>query len=656
MPNSPLRFIPLRASLRLGPSRSVVPAALLALVLSGCGDDSATSGAGGSTPEPESCDGHAVGGPAQFSRQTERWGLVGVVGGRVSTGDVNGDGYPDLFVHGFAPNVREVKGGEARRVFLLMNEPAEGGGRRFVDRTYESGFAVPADGSTTELKSSHLAVLADVDNDGDLDVFSGTYSDAAAPTPTPADLDRSEIYLNDGTGKFTRKEGSGVQFERARRTSSASFTDIDVDGVIDLFVGVHYSASGALQAPALYRGNGDGSFGEVTQGAGITTTRRATFGATSCDLDDDGVPELLMSAYARGPNVILKRNADGTYADVAVDAGAAYDDEQDYTDNQFFRCWCTVNGTSELCTNVPPPAVGCPSPPGSYWSPTTETEPGRLGGNTFSTVCADVDGDGRLDLYNAEIVHWWAGSSSDLSNLLVQNGEAGAIGFERVDRTARGLDWPRVGADWNEGGIVAAAADLDGDGRREILAGASDYPDQYAWIFQQQADGRFLESSKALGIDHPCAVGLAVADFDRDGDLDVVVASGTARDCAQIWPANEVHLYENTQSERANAIAVRLRGKGAGAANVAGIGARVTVEAGGVRQLGVVDGGHGHFGMQHDTTLHFGLGACQNAATIEVVWPDSTRSTQRFERVPGSRLVEITQGEDAPRTLVEFAR
>jgi hypothetical protein len=644
-------------SLRFG--RSFACALLLpalgAAGFAGCSDDAATGagGGGGGGLTPEVCDGHVPRGTLSFEDTTPAWDLVGVAGGRVMSGDVNGDGYPDLFVHAFTPNVRETIGGEARYVRLLINEAKDSGGRHFVDRTYESGFARPADGSTTELKSSHLAVLGDVDNDGDLDVFSGTYTDQPAGTPTPADLDRSEIYLNDGTGKFTLVPMSGVEFGGARRTSSATFVDVDNNGTLDLFVGVHYTASGALQAPALFLGKGDGTFTDATSAYGVSKEKRATFGVASCDVDDDGIRELMMSAYARGPNVLFQLTPGAGYTDVAEAAGSAFDDDQAYQDNEFFKCWCTVHGADPLCAGVDTPQVGCPDPADSNWSPTTETDPARLGGNTFTTLCADITGDGKMDLYDADIAHWWAGESSDRSNLLVNDGEPGTIHFQRADRAGKGLEVPHVGVDWNEGGITAAAADLDGDARTDILLGTSDYPDQYGWIYQQNESGAFQEVGEAIGLHHPCTVGLTVADFDRDGDLDVVVASGTARDCGAIWTTNEVHMFENGASDGdAGWLAVRLRGSGAPGANVAGIGAKVVVEAGGVTQTQQMTGGYGHFGLANDSVLFFPLGDCTRAGTVTVTWPDGTRSQTKLHDVAGGRLVEVRQTEgDAVEVL-----
>ncbi len=86
---------------------------------------------------------------------------------------------------------------------------------------------------------------------------------------------------------------------------------------------------------------------------------------------------------------------------------------------------------------------------------------------------------------------------------------------------------------------------------------------------------------------------------------------------------------------------------GTGGSNRAAIGARVAVTAGGVTQTQVVDGGHGHFGLQRDLTLHFGLGqACEAQVTIQ--WPDREGTTETFTASADQRM-GITQGE-SPRT------
>ncbi|MCA9647713.1 MAG: hypothetical protein KC492_43785, partial [Myxococcales bacterium] len=218
----------LRSVARLGLFLSVSCVGLL-LVVSGCGSDDSggSSGSGGSAASggtagsagiggtagvggsagtggaPPSCDVYATSAAPSFVRNTAAWGLEGVVGNRISAVDLDGDDYPDLIVHGLSNNTRAPN--SAPTSLILMNRPKAGGGREFVDETLSSGYGVPRDGDTENQRSTQLAVAADVDNDGDLDLFSGTYTDKTKldNPQTPGQLDRSEVLLNDGSGHFS---------------------------------------------------------------------------------------------------------------------------------------------------------------------------------------------------------------------------------------------------------------------------------------------------------------------------------------------------------------------------------------------------------------------------------------------------------------------
>lgn len=639
----------IRASLALLLLPALLPAAC-------SGDSDATSatsaGGGGAPPEPPpvavACDVHATAAMPKFTDRSDAWGLTaqGVVGNRIVSGDINNDGYPDLIIHAIGSNNREVIGQDPRLIYVLMNEPAEGGGRKFVDKTLESGYAKAPD-SDTEYRSAQIAVLGDVDNDGDLDAFSGVYTnrDIIKDPPSPADLDRSVLVLNDGAGHFTPAPPSALQPKAGMPTTGASFVDVDRNGALDLFLGFFYTPTG-FSPQQLLLGNKDGTFIDISSDAGVrvTATRRASYGVTACDLDADGSTELLVSAYARGPNVLYRSDAPLHYADIGESAGYAFDGNQTYSDNEFFKCYCTLHAMDADCQGVEPPQVQCPTPADGNWYPSTDVLPPRLGGNTFSTVCSDVTGDGKLDLFNAEIAHWWAGQSSDRSELLINETDASGIKLSRPGQEATGMTWEHPSVDWNEGGIMAAAADLDNDGREDVIVGASDYADQYGLFFHQKPDGLFDEVGEAAGFHHPCVSGLTIADFDRDGDLDVVVGSGTARDCGEIWEKNEVHFYENDANKNGRWLAVKLAGDGV-TANRTGIGARVVVDANGVLLTKELGAGYGHMGMQNDTVLFFGLGACSIVHAVEVTWPDAARTVQRFENVVADRFVEIRQGE-----------
>lgn len=630
----------------------------MASAVAACGGDGATGGAGGGGTggeppvEVAACDPGVTSGTPAFVRQSEAWGLTGqaVTGIITTAGDLDGDGYPDLIVNDAHSGERRVIGVDPPPYRVLMNRPTgDGTARTFVDVTIESGFALPADGSTTTYRNAQLSLLGDLDNDGDLDVFSGTYTDPAAvgANLSPGQLDRHQVLLNDGTGHFTAAPASDLQTLLPEPLGGASLVDFDRDGLLDLFLVDWFGPNYSNTSPRLLKGRGDGTFEDVSSTAGLKAAehRRAGFGATVCDLDDDGWPELILSAYGRQPNVIFRQDGASFFSDVALTAGYAYDANQTYGDNQFFQCYCTVHPDARECEYAATPAVVCPTPADANWSPTLSTKPEALGGNTFTTVCSDITGDGTLDLYNAEIKHWWAGEGSDQSELLV--GTPGAIAFERPDREALGLSWPHPSVDWDEGGLYAAAVDLDLDGRQDILVGATDYYDQYGMIYHQLPDGRFEEVAKPWGFDHACASGPTVADFDRDGDLDIVVGSSRMREwCAAAWATPEVHLYESDAAGKGAWVGVRLAGDGV-TANRSAIGARVTVDTGVRRLVQEVSGGYGHGATQHDLVLFFGVGACGVLPAIEVTWPDAARTVERFEAVETGRVVDLVQGTAA---------
>ena len=612
------------------------------------------AGADAGPPPLDKCDLHASSG-ATFEDATAAWGLAGVTGNRIVSADLDGDGYPDVVISGNATNKRN------QPVKVLMNRPRGGGGRTFVDATQDSGFfQVRAGGMPGDTRSAQVAVFADVDNDGDLDAFSGTYADPTNAMTDPGD--RSEIMLNDGKGKFTLAPISDPHpnAQSLWPTTGATFTDVDRDGKIDLFVGFWYARYGStdygVQAQ-LYKGAADGTFAAITDAAGLRTTvngfaagtnHRPAYGVTSCDVDGDGAPELMISAYGRQWNMLYQNDGTGVFADVARASGFAGDGDLEYKDNQFFACYCTVHATQADCVGVAAPITGCPNPADAYWRKGADDQPWRLNGNTFSTLCDDLDGDGKLDLYSAEIHHWHIGESSDSSELARNVGDVGTIKLARPGNAATGMSWPHPTSDWNEGGLMVAGGDLDQDGLEDVVVAASDYPDQFSLLFHQKPDHTFEEVGKAWGLHHACASGLTMADFDRDGDLDVIVGSGTARDCANLWKTNEVHIYENKGSGQ-RWLALRLAGDGQ-TANAAAIGACVTVTTGGGTIVKEVGGGYGHMGMQNDTVLSFGLGACA-AADVDVRWPNQELTRQSFSRVPVSKLLELRQGVAAPKTL-----
>jgi len=345
------------------------------------------------------------------------------------------------------------------------------------------------------------------------------------------------------------------------------------------------------------------------------------------------------------------------FTDWSIDSGFASDDREDWSTNLNAQCYCKLEPDAEGCDTVPDPPsyFGCTSVDNLRWDHTADSKPHRLGGNTFSTASGDVDNDGDMDLFNFEIVHWDVGDTSDPAELLVNDGAANPV-FSRPGNEAMGLtrDWDG-NIDYNAGDMTGALFDFDNDGRLDVLIASSDYPYTRAFLFHQKADGKFEEVPMDLGISQPHAHGVAIADFDQDGDLDVVLGHSAARcssspeECYSKLVGSkdvfvqEVHAFRNDVGQSGNWLRVNLVG-GAGS-NRSAIGAVVKVTAGGVTQMREVGGGYGHVGIQHELTQHFGLGTACNVDRVEVRWPDAAGTVEVFNNVRGNYVITIEQGQ-----------
>lgn len=578
-----------------------------------------------------------------FREATSKWGLdaMDVEGVRLSVADIDDDGWPDLSVRRAGTHRDDFRPGGTRASWLLRNDE----GRGFQDVTRSSGFVTPRDQDPNLGRPVEVVIWADVDNDGDVDAFTGV-STTASTEHTP------ELVLNDGRGNFVL----GPETFAARQPglqatlAAAVFLDANLDGWIDLFVG--YGGGGAQDR--LFLNLGEGGFRDWTTKAGLVTApwtsldeldagraHSDAWGAVACDLNGDGVPEILVSSYGRAPNHLWLSTQPAGYTNHSVASGYAYDHRQDWRDNESARCHCKLFPDDEDCQGVPPPRwFRCETPEDIFrWNHELDRRPFRLGGNTATTVCADLNGDGHLDLLTTEIVHWDVGSSSDPSEILFHRGDDPPT-FDRPGNEVTGLSRPPDRPDWNDGDMTAAVFDFDNDGRPDIYIGSSDYPGTRGHLFWQTQDGTFVEVPIELGIDHRASHGIAVADFDRDGDLDLVLGHSHMRCGDQCYPRAHARFFENVIGERGNWIQLDLRG-GAGSNRMA-IGARVEVEAEGRIQVQEVGGGHGHYGIQHEHALHFGLGTAREAR-VTIHWPDAARSVSRYTLQAGYRY-RVEQG------------
>ncbi|MEC9073045.1 MAG: CRTAC1 family protein, partial [Myxococcota bacterium] len=354
--------------------------------------------------------------------------------------------------------------------------------------------------------------------------------------------------------------------------------------------------------------------------------------AVACDLNGDGTPELLAASYGRAPNLLWQgaRQGDGSvqYLNRSVSSGYAWDHRQDWTDNWSARCYCMDEPESEDCDLTedidPNVCAGLKAAFGDNyrWWHDGDREPWRLAGNSGTTLCVDLNNDGHLDLFTNEIIHSDVGESSDPSEIMVNTGEAD-VRFERPGGQETGI-WRdhEPGSYYDHGDMTSTYLDFDNDGWMDLYLGASDYPGNRGLLFHQDSPLVFSEVPISDAFEHNRSDGAVAADFDRDGDLDLLVGHSHMRcdpnglnDC---YPTRQIRLFRNVIGDQGQWVQLRL--KGAAGTNAAAIGARVQVTAGGVTQTREVDGGYGKGGFQNGLVLHFGLGtACD--AEVSVRWP-----------------------------------
>ncbi len=443
--------------------------------------------------------------------------------------------------------------------------------------------------------------------------------------------------------------------------------DYDRDGYLDFWPGTvahwPYPVTPPVPntPPTLFQGNGDGTFNNVSKAVGLPTTDgtdangtsyRHVFGVTACDIDGDGDDDMIFADYGRQENQVWL-NDNGTFTNVAHQLGIDYDDNQTYTDDQSYLCWCQNNPSAGCPANTPAPfnnqfCTGFYQGDiyGRGWEPGVTDQPYSLGGNYFSIACGDIDDDGDMDLMSATIVHGDTGGSSDPSELILNPGTPNTK-FTRPGNKVTGLDRPETGYLWNHGDNLVVFADLDLDGRKDIFLTDTAAYDQgnipqssHNYLWHQKSDGTFEEIITTTGLldkwKLPHLEGPAFIDIDGDGDLDMI--AGDAQTL-------QVHVFRNDGAEQQNFTRLRLVGAGAGRANTSAIGAVVKVTAGGRTQTQYVSGGFGHGNNQNDLVLTFGLGAACTIDAIDVRWPDSTGSHTTFTGVEANYEVTLKQAD-----------
>ncbi len=416
-----------------------------------------------------------------------------------------------------------------------------------------------------------LALFGDVNNDEAVDMVVGVYVNDAED---PAFTWRSTMLLNDGTGVFTEKAGSNLDLNEGT-FAAAAFADYDGDGCLDIYMG-----DWLLEYPNipshpdwLMKGNCDGTFTDVSDASLIRAeSNTPVYGVLWTDYDNDGDQDVYVSSYGRISNRLFENQGDGTFLNVAADKNLNY----------------AENGP----------------------------------GNTMGSDCADMNNDGNMDCYLGEISHPRYQPSSDPSSLNVNQGPPDYT-FENI------MDEAGIACD--EGELDPVFIDWDNDGLMDLFV--SDlYDDHYCRLFKQVEDGVFEDYSYLAGIDVHNCTNNAWADYDRDGDLDLMTTKKGG--------GYGVFLFENAVGQDNNWVAIRLTGDGT---NKDGIGARVSVTTPSLNHHREIKGGRGHHSSQDAMVAHVGLGDETNITEVIVKWSGGTEES--WTGVNINSFVHLIEGD-----------
>jgi enediyne biosynthesis protein E4 len=520
--------------------------------------------------------------------------------------------------------------------------------------------------------------------------------------------------------------GSGEKYLIETMGAGCGWIDYDQDGLLDLYL--VNSAATKLYVPkqalrgALYHNNGDGTFSDVTAKAGVGAEGLFGMGVAVGDYNNDGFPDLLVLGYGRC--ILYRNNGDGTFTDVTDLAGVAnlgkwassaawfdYDNDGqldltianyvDWSPGQNFWCGDKGPGLRSYCHpdvyHGQTPTLYHNNGDGTFTDVSVRSGLGLKPGNGLGVVTFDYDDDGWQDVFIA---------NDHMPNFLFRNNrdgtfrevgyEAGvAVGVDGQFEAGMGVDagdtlgsgrlglivthldqqlarlYQNLGdlsfedatfrskisyATFHMSGFGTRFMDYDNDGALDIFMANGHVLDnieryhsgtRYAepkMMFRNRGGGIFENVSERLGEDFLAARvsrGAAVGDFDNDGDLDILVSNN----------GQAPQLLRNDGGNSNHWLQIFLIGT---RSNRDAVGARVKITAGDLTLFDQRKGGMSYQSAQ-DPRLHFGLKQNARVDSIEVRWPSG--AVTKLGKLKSDQIVAIKEGEglvERPFPLVRW--
>ena len=512
---------------------------------------------------------------------------------------------------------------------------------------------------------------------------------------------------------------SGIQWSHVNGMSEArhlpetvgagsAFFDFDGDGWMDIYL-VNSGPSDFYEpdrelSNALFRNNGDGTFSDVTESAGVQGGRFG-MGVAAADFDADGDTDFYLTAYGR--NQLFRNQGDGSFEEVAAEAGVAasgwftdavwfdYDNDShldlfvsgfvSYSLDEAKYCGDNEAGRRHYCIPRSFRPTNCllyrNNGDGTFADVSEDSGIAGVGSKSFGAVATDINRDGALDLFVANdtiqnflFVNQGDGTFYEEGLLLgVAYSDAGTarsgMGVDAADYDGDG--WQDLfvanidqemfslyqnleGADFVDASLEVRKEtrlysgwglrffDFDNDGDPDLIL-ANGHPDDMIGLFKPQVSYRqelllfenrgtdFENVSDTAGSvfkEEYSARGLAVGDYDNDGDGDVLVSNNGA-----------APLLLRNDTERGNQwVGLRLI---ATDSNPEGVGAVVAWKAGGVEHSRFRTSG-GSYLSSHDRREILGLGAAASAEWIEIRWPGG--AVDRLEDVAPGTYHTVREG------------